>query len=235
MTGRIITLRAADDHRFSAYLAEPETAPLGAVVVIQEIFGVNSHICDVCDRWAAKGFRAVAPALFDRIERGVSLAYDPSGTGRGRALRQSLGWEDPLKDIAAAADAVGRGGPVAVVGFCWGGSLAWLSACRLRLVAAACYYGGQIVDFQEEHPHCPTELHFGSADPLIPPEHVEAIRERHPGTPLYLYEAGHGFNCDRRQDFDVEASAVAQQRTEALFARAFDLGPNWGAPNGSDS
>jgi carboxymethylenebutenolidase len=218
--GETTTLTAADGHRLSAYLAEPLGAPKGGLVVVQEIFGLNPHIRDVCDRWAAEGFLACAPALFDRIERGVELDYDGPGTARGRALRGQLGWNEPLLDLTAAHQAVERAGKCGVIGFCWGGSLAWLAGCRLGFSAASCYYGGQIVDFLDETPQCPMELHFGRHDPLIPAESLARIRAADPpGAVLYDYDAGHGFCCDRRADFHADSAALAKERTLTFLTR----------------
>ncbi len=217
--GDAATLTAQDGHRLSAYVAEPPGPPKGGLVIIQEIFGLNGHIRDICDRWAAKGWLTCAPALFDRVERGVDMGYDAGTTAKGRDLRAQLGWEEPLLDIAAARDAVQRAGKVGVMGFCWGGSVAWLAACRSGVSAASCWYGGQIRDFAGEAPGCPVEMHFGRNDPLIPQDTVEAVHRAQPDATIYLYDAGHGFNCDRRPDFDAESSALASQRADAFFTR----------------
>jgi len=219
--GKTIRLTASDGHEFGAYRAEPSGAPRGGIVVIQEIFGVNAHIRSVADGFAADGYAAVAPALFDRAERDVELAYDPDGIAAGRALRGKLDWDGPLRDIGAAVDSL-SGSKVAVVGYCWGGSLAWLSATRIDgLAAAVCYYGGQIKDFKDETPRSPVLMHFGSADQGIPLDDVEAIRAAHPDLPIHVYEgAGHGFNCDMRASYDPDAAATARQRTMAFLAEA---------------
>lgn len=224
--GEYVTLNAADGHTFSAYCADPRRGPARAgLVVCQEIFGVNAHIRDVCEDFAAQGFRAIAPALFDRIERGVELAYDESGTTRGRALRTELGWDAPLADINAARNLAASAGRVGVVGYCWGGSLAWLAACRLAgLDAAACYYGAQIVQFAEENPRCPTIVHFGADDPLSPAEDVARIRNAHPDLPVLVHDgAGHGFNCDARADYVPAVATAANARTLAVFETALGL------------
>ncbi|WP_413206544.1 dienelactone hydrolase family protein [Rhodospirillum sp. A1_3_36] len=220
--GETTILTAADGHRFAAYVAEPQGQAKGGLVVVQEIFGLNPHIRDVCDRWAADGFLTCAPALFDRVERGVELDYDEKGMAQGRAIRTELGWELPLLDLTAAHQAVERAGKCGVIGFCWGGSLAWLAACRLGFSAASCYYGGQIGDFIEETPGCPVEMHFGRLDPLISTEVVAKIRAAEPpDTVIYDYEAGHGFVCDRRDnDFKPESAALAKERTLAFLTQA---------------
>ena len=219
--GESINLTAADGHEFSAYRADPDGAPRGGIVVVQEIFGVNSHIRKLTDDFATAGYASIAPTLFDRAERGVELAYDEAGRDRGRGIRAGIGWDEPLLDIRAAVEAL-PGLKVGVVGYCWGGSLAWLSATRIDgLSGAVCYYGGQIADFADETPRCPTLLHFGGADKSIPMEAVAAVRKAHPDLPIHVYEgAGHGFNCDQRASYDRAASATARQRTMALLAEA---------------
>lgn len=216
--GERITLNASDGHVLSAWRADPEGAPRGGVAVVQEIFGVNEHIRDVVDGFAAEGYVAIAPALFDRVEPGVELDYDEAGRDRGRALRPQIGWDQAVADVAAAVLVLPE--KTGVVGYCWGGSVAWLAATRIEGVAAAvCYYGGQIKDFLDETPRCPVLLHFGGADANIPMADVSAIRKAHPDLPLHVYEgAGHGFNCDRRGSYDRAASASARQRTMALLA-----------------
>lgn len=214
-----IELTAADGHTLSACRALPAGTARGGVVVIQEVFGVNAHIRDVCDRFAAAGYAAVAPALFDRLTPGVELGYDEGGITRGRALVAELGWETPLLDISAAASALKAHGKVGVVGYCWGGSVSFLAGCRLPFACAAVYYGRQIVDFLAETPRCPMIMHFGADDPLIPQENVAAIRAARPDVPIYVYAgAGHGFNCDRRADFRADAATSALGRTLDLFA-----------------
>lgn len=226
--GTIVQIKAADGHQFSAYRAEPSAKPRGGIVVLQEIFGLNAHIRAVADKFAGEGYTAIAPALFDRIERGVELGYDEETTVKGRALRGELGYDAPMLDIAATIEALrqllGPGGRVGVVGFCWGGSLAWIAAARLSSDrvgpdCAVCYYGAQIKDFLGERPRCPTILHFGERDALIPSETVAAIRSAHPDIPAFAYPAGHGFNCDMRADYDAASAALAHSRTLALIRK----------------
>jgi carboxymethylenebutenolidase len=217
--GENIRLRAEDGVTFSAWRADPAGSRRGAVVVIQEVFGVNTHIRDVCERFASSGYATIAPALFDRLRPGVELDYDEAGVTKGRALVGALGWDAPMRDIRAAAEALRPDGAVGVVGYCWGGTVAWLAGCRLDVACVSAYYGRQIVDFIAEKPHCPSILHFGAEDPLIPRENVEKVRAAYPDVPLYLYEgAGHGFNCDRRADFRPAAAEAALTRTLTLFA-----------------
>jgi len=217
--GQTITLTAADGHELEAYRADPEGAPAGALVVVQEIYGVNGHIRDVCEGFAADGYTVIAPVLFDRVERGIELDYDDAGKVRGREVRAELGWEGPMADVEAAAGALEPLGKVGVVGYCWGGSLAWLAACRLDVTCAVGYYGGQIIGFNDENPRCPVILHFGDADASVPMDDVDAIRAAHADVPIHVYgNAGHGFNCDRRDSYHAECAKTARARTLAFFA-----------------
>jgi carboxymethylenebutenolidase len=211
--GDLITLTAGDGHELAAYVARPEGPARAGLVVCQEIFGVNAHMRDVCDGFAAEGYLAIAPALFDRLERGVELGYSDDDTARGRALRTALAWDDVMRDVGAAAEEVRNGAGVGVIGYCWGGSVAWLAACRLPVQASVSYYGGQVHEFRAETPGCPVQFHFGTKDPIIPNEHVEEIAALHPDIPLYTYDAGHAFDCTPRPDYDPAAAALARQRT----------------------
>lgn len=216
--GEWIELNAADGHALAAYRAAPAGLRHGGVVVIQEVFGVNAHIRSVCKRFAEAGFAAIAPALFDRVKRGVELGYDQAGIEQGRDLAAELGWERPLIDIRAAALSLEADGRACIAGYCWGGTIAWLAACRLDLACASAYYGRQIADFPDDHPRCPSVAHFGADDSLIPMTSVEAVRAANPDVPIYLYPgAGHGFNCDQRADYRPDAAARALERTLRLF------------------
>jgi carboxymethylenebutenolidase len=218
--GEMVTLTAGDGHTLSAYRAAPEGRPRGGLVVIQEIFGVNSHIKSVADGFAADGYVALAPAVFDRVERGVALGYGQEDIARGRALRDKVGWEQMIMDVKAAVAALEREGlKVGVVGYCMGGSLAWLAATRIDgLAAAVSYYGGAVADFAHERPRCPVLLHFGETDASIPPEHWERIRAAHPTVPMHIYPgAGHGFNCDQRASYHEPSARLARQRTLDFF------------------
>jgi carboxymethylenebutenolidase len=212
-----VKLTAADANKLDAYLARPEGTPKGGLVVCQEIFGVNHHIRAVAEGFASQGFLAVAPALFDRVKPGVELDYTAEGIAEGRALRTALVWEDVMADVAAAIKAAREAGAVGVVGYCWGGSLAWLAACRLEIAAAVGYYGGQIHEHRQETPRAPVLLHFGAQDELIPPAHVAEIRRLHPTVQIFTYPAGHGFNCDARADFDEDSAGIAGERTFAFL------------------
>jgi len=212
--GQTIELTARDGHRFAAYRADPAGKPRGAMVVIQEIFGVNDHMRRVADGFAAEGYVAVAPALFDRARRGVELGYDQAGMASGRDLRSAVGEEGPLADIQAVIDEAGKSGKVGIVGYCWGGSLAYLAAARLKGLACAIgYYGGAIAAHAGETLKVPTMLHFGETDQSIPMSDVETVRAAHPEIPLYVYKAGHGFNCDERGSYDAASAKQALGRT----------------------
>jgi carboxymethylenebutenolidase len=219
--GTQIELTASDGHRLGGYRAEPSGAPRGGVVVVQEIFGVNSHIRAVCDRIAQMGYVAVAPAVFDRFERGFECGYSPDEIQHARGFLGNIDWDAMMRDIDAAVDSVRSAGPVAVVGFCMGGSVAFLAATRLDGIAAAVgFYGGRIVKDADEVPRCPTQLHFGAEDGGIPLADVEAIRAKRPDCEIHVYEgAGHGFNCDERASYHPEAAAQAWQRTADWLER----------------
>lgn len=218
--GEFTTLKASDGHEFAAYVAEPDGAPRGGIVLVQEIFGVNSHIRGVCDGFAADGYKVVAPALFDRIERGVETGYSPDEIAAARELKGRMDWDSPLLDIQAAAGAL-SGLKTGVIGYCWGGSLAWLAATRLDgFAAAVCYYGGQINDFRGESAKCPVMMHFGTEDASIPMDAVEAIRAAQTDAVIHIYEvAGHGFNCEQRGSYDAASAATARERTLAFLAK----------------
>jgi carboxymethylenebutenolidase len=217
--GSITSLTAADGHSFDAYRVGPQGMPKASVVVIQEIFGANSHIREVADTYAAEGYDVIAPALFDRVKKHVELGYEGDDVAAGRKIRGNISWDDALKDVNAAIAAIRGTGKVGVIGYCWGGSLAWLTATRLRADAAICYYGGQVPDFSAEKPGCPTMLHFGELDSSISLEGVETVRNQNPDLPLFIYKgAGHGFNCDHRSSYNAKCAAQARQRSLAFFA-----------------
>ena len=225
--GRMIDLKSADGFQLSAYRAVPAGAPVAGLVVIQEIFGVNSHIRSVCDGYADDGFLVVAPALFDRLEAGVDLGYSPQDVERGRALKPRADTDAALADVDAACKAVAEAGPVCVIGYCWGGLLAWLSATRLcGLTAVVGYYGGGIGAVAGERPHCPVQLHFGENDHAVPMSDVEAVRQAHAaGVDIHVYAgAGHGFNCDQRASFDANAARLARKRTLGFLQAALQAG-----------
>jgi carboxymethylenebutenolidase len=210
-----VTLKAEDGHQLDAYVAKPDGEPIAALVVIQEIFGVNAHIRSVADSYARDGFLAVAPALFDRIERGVELKYEGEDMQKARTFSRRLNMDDLLKDTATAINYARRmtGKKTGIIGYCLGGSIAWLAACRLNVDAAVGYYGGNIAQHASEQPKCPVMLHFGSRDNHITPEMVAEIRTAHPEVPIYLYDAGHGFNCDARASYDEASAKLARARS----------------------
>ncbi|MEM7422647.1 MAG: dienelactone hydrolase family protein [Pseudomonadota bacterium] len=209
--GNSIELTAADGHTLSAWRAGDGPG----LVVIQEIFGVNGHIRNTVDRFADLGFSALAPALFDRIAPGLELGYGPEDIARGRDLRGQVPNEAALHDIRAAVDLLaGEWRPVAIVGYCWGGSLAWRSACEIDgLAAAVCYYGGEIAQSAASVPQCPVMLHFGETDHAIPMSDVDAVRAAQPDIPVFVYPAGHGFSCDERGSYDEPSHRQALART----------------------
>jgi carboxymethylenebutenolidase len=217
--GEMLTLTAADGHRLSAYRATPTGKPRGALVVIQEIFGVNSHIKNVTDGFAADGYVAIAPALFDRVERDFETGYAPADIERGRMVRGKLQIEDAVKDIAAAVTELQKTGlKVGVVGYCFGGTMAWLAATRIPGVAAASsFYGGGVADTAGEQPRCPVIFHFGETDASIPKDHWDRIKAQHPSIPMHIYPAGHGFSCDERGSFHEPSARQARQRTIDFF------------------
>jgi carboxymethylenebutenolidase len=214
------TLTAKDGHKLSAYRAEPTGKPRGALVVIQEIFGVNHHIRGVCDRFAAQGWSVISPALFDRVQRDVELGYSEADRTEGRALLGKVQWPQMEMDTQAAIDAVMDGGKVGVVGYCLGGSLAWFAATRLTGASAAvAYYGAQIPNNADEQPKCPVLMHFGAEDQGIPLAGVEKVRAAQAKSPsaaveIHIYPgAGHGFSCDERGSFNAASHELALART----------------------
>ncbi|MFO1425864.1 MAG: dienelactone hydrolase family protein [Steroidobacteraceae bacterium] len=216
--GEVTPLMARDGHEFQAYLAAPRGAPRAAVVVVQEIFGVNRHIRAVTDGYAAEGYVAIAPALFDRVRRGVELGYGEADRNEGFGYRQQVKDEHALADIAASIAVVRHAGRVAVVGYCWGGLLAWLAARELPIACAVSYYGGRIAKYLDRVPRKPVMYHFGERDAHIPPAEVEQIRAAHPAGIFHLYPAGHGFNCTDRPDYDAASAALSLQRSLAFIA-----------------
>ncbi|MCK6453926.1 MAG: dienelactone hydrolase family protein [Alphaproteobacteria bacterium] len=214
-----IELTAADGHKLAAWRADPPKGakPRGAIVVIQEIFGANSHMRRVTDGFAADGYVAICPALFDRVKRGVDLGYGPDDIAQGRDLRGKIAWPQVLADTAAAIAEARKSGKVGVVGYCWGGSVAWRAATQLDCDAAVGYYGGMVAEFAGEQPKCPVMLHFGELDASIPLADVDKIKKAHPGLPVHVYPADHGFNCDDRRQYDATAARLARERTLAFF------------------
>jgi carboxymethylenebutenolidase len=220
--GTKIRLKAADGHELDAYFAESSSPARGAIVLIQEIFGVNSHIRSVADNYAGHGFHVIAPALFDRVQPNLELGYNPTDSAQGMKTARQIGMDAALLDVAASISHARAEWPalkVGVLGYCYGGSLAWLAATRLDPAAAVCYYGGQIAANASETPRCPVMMHFGAKDPHIGPAEIEKIKAAHPDLPLFLYDAGHGFNCDQRKDYEPKSASLARQRTLEFFSR----------------
>jgi len=217
--GQWIKLTASDGFQASAYQAGPEFAPRAGIVLLQEIFGVNHHIRSVADEYADEGYLVVAPALFDRAERGVELGYGSEDRSRALDLMRQIETDAALADTAAAIAVAQKAGKVAVLGYCWGGTLAYASACRLPGLAAACgYYGGGIAKMRHETPKVPTMLHFGQKDEHIGMGDVESIKAAHRDMPVHVYPAGHGFNCSERSTFDENSAELAKTRTLAFFS-----------------
>jgi carboxymethylenebutenolidase len=217
--GSMIELTASDGHTLGAYKAEPSGAPKGGVVVIQEIFGVNSHVRNVADQYAAAGYVAIAPALFDRVEKGLELGYGQEDFGKGRDTRGALGNDGITADVQAAINEAASSGKVGVVGYCFGGAVAWMAATGCDGVAAAsCYYGGGIHASKDATPKCPVQYHFGDKDGGIPLNQVAEIKEAQPDIPCFVYDdAGHGFCCDDRESYNAGACGRARERTLSLF------------------
>jgi carboxymethylenebutenolidase len=209
---------STDGVTISAYVAKPAAGtPKACVIIVQEIFGVNAHIRSVVDSYAQRGFMAVAPAFFDRIAPNIELDYTADDTDRGRAHVDTLGMDSPMRDIRACAMLLSSGAPVAVVGYCWGGSVAMLAATRLGF-AASCYYGGRSVPYLHERAQAPVMFHFGQTDPLIPAANVTKVRDAYPQAHVHLYEAGHGFNRTGSTDYHEESALLARERTEQFIA-----------------
>ena len=205
--------------RISAWHAKPHVTPRGALIVVQEIFGLNPHIRQVADRFANYGYVAIAPALFDLVHPGTELGYDEAGVARGREVAEELGFNGALDGIRGAYDLLEAEHRVGVVGYCWGGSVAYLANARLGLPAVS-YYGGRTVPLLKERPKAPLMLHFGEQDPLIPPEDVEKHREALSAAEIHVWPgAGHGFNCDQRPDYNADVAQQALTRTLTFFQK----------------
>ena len=217
--GEMIQLTASDGIKIHAYRAAPAGTPRGGIVVLQEIFGVNHHIRAVADLYASAGYLSIAPATFDRAQPGVELGYDAAGMGTGMGIVGKLDQAKTLLDIEAAIIAATLAGKVGVVGYCWGGTMAFASACHLAHVAGTVgYYGGGIAAHLQDTPKAPLMLHFGEQDTHIPMADVARIRAAHPAVPVHTYAAGHGFNCDERGSYDKASADLARERTLAFFA-----------------
>lgn len=227
--GEKVQLTAADGHSFSAYVASPAEGvrPIGGLLVLQEIFGVNSHIRSVVDRIADCGYQAVAPALFDRIETDVELRYEGVDLEKGKAYKAACDTGKNLLDVAAALGYIKQQSLKAgIIGFCWGGLLAWLCACRFdALSAVVTYYGGGMTDYIDLRPRCPVLSHFAANDQHIPVAGVKKFQAMQPGVEVHIYDAEHGFNCDQRGSFNAQAATLAWERTTAFLAQ--HIQPDW--------
>ena len=221
--GTDITLTSDDGFEFAAYIAEPEGAARGGIVVVQEIFGVNAHIRDVTDRYAAAGYLAIAPAVFDRVERGVDLDYTSEGMQAGIAIARGggLDFAKVLADVRAAGKHVGSAGKVGIVGYCFGGSVTAAACIQAADVfsAGSGYYGSNVVNMIGQQPVVPLQLHFGELDHGIPMSDVQKITEAWTNTDVYVYQAEHGFHCDQRASFNAASAGIAQARTFRHFAQ----------------
>lgn len=219
MTGTTITLKTPDGAAIGAYLAQPAGKPRGGLVVIQEAFGVNAYVRSVAERYAAEGYSAIAPMIYDRQERGVELGYEGSDLDRARTLRRGLQWPQVMADVKAAMEAVSSSGKVGIIGYCVGGSAAWMAAQRLPVAAAISYYGRDIVDWLEPKPACPVMLHYAETDHHIPLSNVATVRAAYPELPIYIYPGEHGFDCDLRASFQPESAALARRRSAEFLAK----------------
>jgi carboxymethylenebutenolidase len=220
------TIMSRDGHELRAWLAAPPGTARGAIVVVQEIFGVNSHIRSVTDGYAAEGYVAIAPSLFDRVRKGIELGYTQSDVQEGFGYVQQLKPGETLADLSAALAVVKHAGRVGMVGYCWGGRMTYVSAGELPLACAVSYYGGGIVQSLDKKPKCPMMYHFGELDTHIPLSDVEKIKAANPEGIFHVYAgAGHGFNCDQRSSYHPQAAALARERSLAFFARHLASAP----------
>jgi carboxymethylenebutenolidase len=218
--GTQITLTASDGFKLGGYRAEPQGKPKGGLVVIQEIFGVNHHIRAVCDRFAAQGYLAVAPAVFDRIQPNFESGYTPDEIAHARTIIPKIDWGAMMLDTQAAIDSVKSAGKVGIVGFCMGGTVAFMAAGKLNgLSAAISYYGGQIAKNVDQKPKVPTLMHFGDQDQSIPMSDVEMIKQKRSDCEIHVYHAGHGFSCDERGSYDEASHKAAWERTLAWLKK----------------
>ena len=219
--GEFVTITAGDDSgTFGSYVARPASGSGPGIVVIQEIFGVNSHIKSVADGYAADGYLAIAPAMYDRLQRNYETGYSPEEIQAGLAIMQKLDWKNTMTDVDAAVKEAGGGGKVGIVGYCWGGTVAWVAAARTKgLACSVPYYGGGIPNFAEEGPKVPMMCNFGEQDQSPTPEQAKAAVAKHPAIVAHFYAAGHGFNCDQRGSYNAEASKLARTRTLEFFRK----------------
>ena len=218
--GTTVDLTASDGHQFTAYLAEPTGTPRGGIVIGMEMYGVNDYLKSVCDKYAAAGYCAIAPALFDRTENDLVLPYDAEGMRRGKEISHAVNYDQVLDDVTTAAAHIASAGKVAISGYCFGGTITWLAAWRCELDEANACYGSDMCDFPDEHVKCPIISHVGSLDTAVPPEDVAMFEERCPEVSWYIYEGiRHGFDSHVRPErYNADASALAWERTQAFMA-----------------
>lgn len=216
--GEMTTLMARDGHEFNAWLAPAIGTPRGAIVLAQEIFGVNRHIRGLVDGFAAEGYLTIAPCLFDRIRRGIEFGYSEKETQEGRGYRLQIPKEKTMLDLTACINVVKHAGRVAAVGYCWGGTLAYLAARELPIMCAVSYYGGQIKDHLDKPPKRSVMYHFGENDPYIPMSDIEKIRAADPNGIFHIYPADHGFSCEERGSYDAASARLALHRTLDFLA-----------------
>lgn len=216
-----ISLIAADGHELGAYVSYPAGEPIAGLVVVQEIFGVNAHIRSVADGYAKDGFLAIAPALFDRYERGVDLSYEGQDLQRARSFVPKLNMEKAVQDVAAAIQYAEKSTnkKVGVIGYCFGGTVAWLAATRLHPAAVVGYYAGGIGNFAQEKAGAPAMLHFGEQDTHIPEADVNKLKAANPGVEIFWYDAGHAFNAEPRSSYNPDAARLARERSLAFLKK----------------
>lgn len=218
--GQTIELIAADGFHLAAYRCDPAGKPRGGIVIVQEIFGVNAHIRELADQYAATGYLAIAPAMFDRAAPGIELGYDQAGVDQGVQIRARIAPEKSLLDLQAAVALAASAGKVGVVGYCWGGTVAYVAAAHCKIAAAVSYYGGRITQYLKDKPQCPVMYHFGELDQMIPLTMIDEVRQAHPAGIFHIYQgADHGFNCDHRKNYEPKSAALARERSLA-FLRA---------------
>lgn len=214
----MIELKAPDGHELAAYEAQPAGKPRGLVIVIQEIFGVNGHVKSVADGYASDGYLAIAPAMFDRAQRGYESGYTQPEVQAGIEMKKKIDWNDAMLDVQAALAHGKSAGKAGIVGYCWGGVVSFLAASRVHgLSAAVSYYGGSLPEFLYENPRCPVMFHFGETDHSIPLDKAKQVADAYPDATTYYYPAGHGFNCDQRGSYDAASAKIARERSLAFF------------------
>jgi carboxymethylenebutenolidase len=217
-----LRLTSHDGHQLDAYLARPTGRIRGGVVIAQEMYGVTDYLTSVCDFYAAHGYLAIAPALYDRKQRDLVLAYDEGPQHNyAQELFNNWDWPKALEDLDVAKSAVADAGHVGIVGFCFGGSLSWLSACRYTYACAVCYYGSDMPKYVDETPKCPVLAHVGDKDKSFPPAAVSAFRAKHPEVEFRVHEgAPHGFdNPNRPARYHAQACETAREQTLAFLAK----------------